>query len=68
MITQLKDQAATAFAVLEMFGLQHLVRRLNGNGVHSLENVITMDMSLHRSFDCLELWLEPQPATSVSNT
>jgi hypothetical protein len=56
------------FAVLESFGLQHLVQRLNGNGVHSLENIITMGMELHREFDQLELWLEPPTATSVSNT
>jgi hypothetical protein len=55
-----------AFAVLESFGLHHLVQRLNGNGVHSLENIITMDMELHRDFDQLELWLEPQlPPRSV---
>jgi len=65
---QQKDHAATAFAILETFGLQHLVDRLTGNGVHSLENIITMDMVLHRRFDHLELWLEPQTATSVSNT
>jgi len=64
---QQKNHAATAFAVLESFELQHLVQRLNGNGVHSLENIITMEMGIHRSFDYLELWLEPKTATSVSN-
>ena len=58
----------TAFAVLEILGLHHLVRCLNGNGVYSLENIITMQMELHRSFDSLELWLEQQTATPVSNT
>ena len=65
---QQKNHAASAFAVLEIFGLQHLVRRLNGKGVHSLENIITMQIELHRSFDSLELWLEQQTAIPVSNT
>ena len=64
---QQKDHAATAFTVLKMFGLEQLVEPLNGKGVHSLRNIITMSMELHRRFDHLELWLEPRSAT-VSHT
>lgn len=54
--------------MLKTFGLGHLVESLNEKGVHSLGNIITMDMGFHRRFDRLELWLEPQTATPVSIT
>ena len=62
---QQKDHAASALTVLKMFGLERLVESLNGAGVHSLGNIITMDMELHASFDHLELWLEPTTTVST---
>jgi len=61
-----KDHAATAFAMLKMFGLEQLVESLNGKGMHSLGNIITMDMGLHRCFDRLQLWLEPQTTATTT--
>ena len=46
---QQKDHAASASTVLKMFGLERLVQTLNGEGVHSLGNIITMDMVLHQT-------------------
>ena len=62
---QQKDHAASALTVLKMFGLEQLVESLNGAGVHSLGNILTIDMILHQSFDHLELWLEPTTTVST---
>ena len=48
-----------------MFGLEHLVESLNGAGVHSLGNVITMCTDLHWCFHHLDLWLEPTTTVST---
>jgi hypothetical protein len=43
-------------AVLERFGYN--VDKLNGNKVHSLFNVMTLERSSHEFFVRLEIWLE----------
>ena len=35
-----------------------VVDELNGNDGHQLENVMTMELGIHRLFDDLDLWLE----------
>ena len=35
-----------------------VIAKLNGDGVHRLENVMTMRSDLHQGFDRLELWFE----------
>ena len=63
---QQKDHAASALTLIKMFGLEHLVESLNGAGVHSLRNIITMGTDIHQSFDHLELWLEPTATVSTT--
>ena len=41
------------------FGYKDIAENLNGKGVHHLENILTLDMVVHESFDNLRLWFEP---------
>jgi hypothetical protein len=43
-------------AVLKRFGYD--VESINGEKVHSLYNVMTMERNVHDMFDRLELWFE----------
>ena len=36
-----------------------LHEKLNGNMIHRLENIITLQMGMHRAFDDLILWFKP---------
>ncbi|KAF9490002.1 hypothetical protein BDN71DRAFT_1455270 [Pleurotus eryngii] len=58
-----KDYAASVLAVLRCFGYD--VDALNGAGVHSLFNVMTLESNVHDMFDQLLLWLE---ATETANS
>ncbi|KAI6033301.1 hypothetical protein EDC04DRAFT_3115023 [Pisolithus marmoratus] len=48
--------AASVWAVLDRFGYSSLREDLDGPNIHRLENVITMDPTLHFFFDMLEIW------------
>lgn len=50
--------AAGVAAALTRSGSMLYADELNGEKVHRLENVMTMEFSLHRRFDQLKLWLE----------
>jgi len=50
--------AASVWAILKCFGYEDLPERLNGTGIHSLDNVMTLDHPIHDWFDRLELWFE----------
>ena len=50
--------AASVWAVMERFGQVLGVDELNGADIHRMENVMTMDMTLHTLFDALGIWLE----------
>ena len=43
---------------MECFGYKDLPEKLNGAGIHSLDNVMTLDISFRRLFDDLRLWFE----------
>lgn len=43
---------------MECFGFKDLPEQLDGAGIHSLDNVITLDLILRRLFDELKLWFE----------
>jgi len=43
---------------MHCFGYEDLPKALNGAGVHSLDNVMTLDPSIHTLFDNLGLWFE----------
>ena len=44
--------------MLERFGQISPVDELNGDKIHRLENVLTLDPSIHDWFDKLKIWLE----------
>ena len=44
---------------MRQFGYETLPDELNGPMVHRLENVMTMDCSLHAAFNRLSIWLVP---------
>ena len=48
----------TAWTVVKWFGGVKVEDELNGNQIHRLENIITMDHNIQMSFDNLQLWLE----------
>ena len=54
-----KKYAINAREILTSFGYAHVVQSLNGDGVHQLDNVLTLASRERTAFDRLELWLEP---------
>lgn len=54
-----QNYAATAGAVLELFGYEKLFKETNGAGIHRLENLLTLTSDIHERFNALALWLEP---------
>ena len=46
------------WAVMDRFGYKRIPSDLNGNNVHRLENVLTLDVGVHCLFDELKLWFE----------
>jgi hypothetical protein len=52
------DYAASAMAILEMFGLNTQAESLVGRNVHKHFNILTMRSDLRHLFDHLTFWLE----------
>ena len=50
-------------AVLQGFSSApgYIHNELNGNHINRLENIITLDQSLHTAFNNLELWFKFSP-------
>ena len=40
------------------FGFEDLPEKLVGNGIHTLENVMTLEASFRIFFETLEIWFE----------
>jgi len=51
--------AVTAWTIMERFGGVKVKDELNGNRIHRLENIITMNSDIHTHFDDLLIWLVP---------
>ena len=51
-------QAANLWTILSMFGYKNILGELNGNQIHRLENVLTLEHNLHDQFDRLNVWFE----------
>jgi hypothetical protein len=51
-------------AVLERFGYKSLPSELDGEKIHCLQNIMTLDPRIHDFFDTLRLWFEPIPVVS----
>lgn len=49
--------AASVWALLDCFGYHNLRQKLNGDNVRRLENVITMDPTVHYLLGTLRIWL-----------
>ena len=43
---------------MSRFGYEDLPDKLSGAGIHSLDNVLTLDISIRSLFDKLQLWFE----------
>ena len=52
------EYAVIVMAVLGDFGLGDLGRELKADGVHSLGNLLSLGVDVHRRFDKLKLWFE----------
>jgi len=52
------EYASGVWAVMERFGSRQTLIELNGSEIHRLENILTLDPSVHTLFDKLQLWLE----------
>ncbi|KIL65195.1 hypothetical protein M378DRAFT_24205 [Amanita muscaria Koide BX008] len=54
--------------VLSRFsGRENLSDELNGDRIHRLENVMTLELNIHFFFDNFDLWLEPKYPAGVEN-
>ncbi|KAJ6612984.1 hypothetical protein B0H10DRAFT_2165419 [Mycena sp. CBHHK59/15] len=53
-----QEYAASAIAILEIFGLTDTAENLVGGNVNKHFNVLTMAENLHRLFDRMEFWFE----------
>jgi hypothetical protein len=53
-----QEYAASAMAILRMFGLTDTADNLVGGNVNKHFNVLTMAENLHRLFDRMEFWFE----------
>ncbi|KAG7089804.1 hypothetical protein E1B28_011454 [Marasmius oreades] len=51
-----RDSSASLLTVLKRFGYD--VENINGDKMHSLHNVMTLEKNVHEHFDRLELWFE----------
>jgi len=52
------EYAATVWTIMECFGYEDLPKKLNGTGIHSLDNIMTLEINIHSWFDELLLWFE----------
>ena len=43
---------------MEQIGAVNVVKELNSNSVHHLENMMTLDAGIHMLFDRLNLWFK----------
>ena len=44
---------------MQRFGGVKVKDELNGNQIHRLENIMTVNSDVHTFFDDLQIWLEP---------
>jgi hypothetical protein len=48
---------------MERMGGVSVIKELNGDNIHRLQNVMTLDTSIHHMFDHLYLWFEATVCT-----
>ncbi|EKM47987.1 uncharacterized protein PHACADRAFT_109576, partial [Phanerochaete carnosa HHB-10118-sp] len=54
-----REYAGNAWTIIEHFGYPNIRKELEGHGIHSLRNILTLHHTLHSYFDKLKLWLVP---------
>lgn len=54
---QKADYAASVFSIFKTFGYPTILDELNGDKVHRLQNVLTLEVGVHRHSDALKIWL-----------
>ncbi|KAH9013272.1 hypothetical protein EDB85DRAFT_1877121 [Lactarius pseudohatsudake] len=52
------EHAASFWAILGCFGYTGFPEKMTGKKVHNLDNVMTLGMEIHDSFDQLDMWFE----------
>ncbi|KAH9175892.1 hypothetical protein EDB89DRAFT_1903406 [Lactarius sanguifluus] len=52
------EHASSFWAILGCFGYEDLPDKLTGKKIHSLDNVMTLELNMHDSFDQLKMWFE----------
>ena len=46
------------WTILTCFGYDDIPEKLKGAGIHSLDNIMTLEPNIHSWFDKLQLWFE----------
>ena len=49
---------ASAWAIMEQMGTINVINELSGNGIHHLENVMTIEEGIYALFNKLALWFK----------
>lgn len=59
MLTTLQaHEMSSMYTMFKVFGYSHTFHELNGRNIHSLENILTLELNTHVQFDLLQLWFE----------
>ena len=56
--TDVMEFAISIWTITAYLGFEDLPEKLVGNGIHTLENVMTLEASFHIFFETLEIWFE----------
>ncbi|KAA1472197.1 hypothetical protein DENSPDRAFT_778029 [Dentipellis sp. KUC8613] len=54
-----RDYTANFWSIIKSFGYVSIQPKLEGSDMHSLQNLLTLAIDVHRAFNGLKLWLEP---------
>jgi hypothetical protein len=57
--------ASSVWTIMHRFGYKGIPKELNGTGIHRLESVLTLDVTVQQAFDVLDLWFEPTVSTRI---
>ena len=53
------------WAIMESFGIIDVLAELDGANIHRLSNALTLDGTIHTSFDGLDLWFEEVQVSNI---
>jgi hypothetical protein len=52
------EYAASVWAIVDCFGGISVTKELNGDNIHRIENIMTLEVGVHSRFDGLNIWFE----------